>query len=107
MSEVEFRPSTWAKSSTGVSTEATSFQTTATSVVSGMSMAELGSGEGGTLMDVAVNTIFPILLSAMTETIDGISEGLTDESAAMSDTGLAYEATEAANESEATAGTGV
>ncbi|OYN91030.1 hypothetical protein [Parenemella sanctibonifatiensis] len=104
MSEVEFRPETWRSSGDAFESEAASVAQAVQSVISANSdMGAMGAGNGGTLADAALATVFPMVFERLTESINSIADGLAADGTSMIDTAAVYEQTEQTNTDTANA----
>lgn len=104
MSEIRFDPQSWDDGARRVAAGAQDFAATANSVLGQVTdLGRLGCNNGGTLADAALGMIFPALFQAVTETVSGISEGLTEEAANMQVTGANYRTVEETNTATAAA----
>lgn len=92
-----FSPESWDKAGAAFSDDGAEFRSQVAAVLSGMDVAQLNSLEGGTAIDTAISMLVPTLLSAFTETAEGIAGGLAATGEGLTGVAGSYREVEAAN----------
>ncbi|EPH03742.1 hypothetical protein HMPREF1531_01167 [Propionibacterium sp. oral taxon 192 str. F0372] len=98
MPDIQFHPASWRSAGEKMSGAGTSFGSEIASLLEQVSDVEAcGCNDGGTLADAAIAMIYPPVVQAFQEAIQGIGQSVDTQGQMMQETADMYEATEADN----------
>jgi len=103
VSDIEFRPESWAQAAHGLDAEAGELAAAWARLARSVGdPAACGCTSGGTLADMALAIVLPAMVQAAGDTVAGIAAGLRAEASLTAATGADYATVEADNEALAT-----